>query len=138
MPGRLSTNDANAILDQFFGKLRVATVPDVYWLGLSQTLPHPTGSNVTEPVGNGYARVQVPNTPAVWPTAANRHKANAASFTFPQATGGGWGQVAWFVLMDAQIGGAMRGWGELSPIVTILGGEVRTFPIGAINVLAPV
>jgi hypothetical protein len=138
MPGRLSTNDANKILDQFFGKSAVPNVPDVYWLGLSLSLPHPTGTNINEPPGNGYARVQVPNTAAVWPTAANRNKANAAPFTFPQATGDGWGQIAWFVLMDAQTGGAMRGWGELNPVVTILGGETRSFPIGAIVVLAPV
>ena len=138
MPGRLSTTDANNVLDTRFGKNAALAVPDEYWLGLSLTLPTPTGGNVTEPVGNGYSRIQVPNTTAVWPAAANRNKANLVAFTFPQATGDGWGEIRYFVFYDAATGGTFRAWGELNPVVTILGGETRSFPIGAIVVLAPV
>lgn len=54
--------------------------PPLFSLGLSSTYPAPDGSNVTEPVGNGYARI--PMTTADWEVYLS-NTAWAANYSLP-------------------------------------------------------
>ena len=52
----LTYKGANALLDCLTG--RVSTYPNTkVYVGLSTTAPNVSGRNVSEPTGNGYARV---------------------------------------------------------------------------------
>lgn len=76
------------------------------YLAVSTTTPTETGTNVTEPSGNGYARVAM--NPADWddPTAAQPSVLqNAATVAFPQANGGNWGLLTYICIFDAASGG---------------------------------
>lgn len=134
MAGRLSDSDANNMLDSRFGGVAV-DVPATYYVGLSTTLPTNTGGNITEPVGNGYARVAVANNAANFPAAAGREKSNGTAITFPFATGP-WGSPAFFVLMDAATDGAMRGFGPLGSTQAIATGTRPSFAPGALTIAA--
>lgn len=64
------------------------------YLGLSSTAPNPDGTNITEPSGNGYARVlvgvsDVPVTQK-FGDVANDEISNAVEIYFPESTGS-WG-----------------------------------------------
>lgn len=139
MAGRLSDQDSHIVLNNRFGAV-TATTTATHWLGLSTTTPTSDGAGVTEPVGNGYARVQVPNNTTNWPNAAGRQKSNGAAFTFPTATPAGWGTITHFVLFDSQTGTAatnVRAYGPLNAATVVAAGETRSFPIGSIVITAP-
>lgn len=136
MPGRLSDADANNVLDTRFGAV-ASTAPATYYVGLSTTVPTNTGTNVTEPAGNGYARVAVTNNTTNWPAAASRAKSNGTQITFPTATGTGWGTVTHFVIYDAGTGGNFRAWGSLNTSQAIGGNSMASFAAGALVINAP-
>ncbi len=135
MPGRLSDADANNELDARFGRA-ASTAPATYYVGLSTTTPTNTGGNVTEPVGNGYARVAVPNDAANWPAAVNRAKSNGAAVTFPTATAS-WGTITHFVLYDAATAGVFRAWGDLGTATAVGANTIASFAAGALAVTSP-
>lgn len=136
MAGRLSTTDVHVMLNNRFGAA-AATATATHYLGLSTTTPAVDGTGVTEPVGNGYARVAITNNTTNWPAASGRSKSNGAAFTFPTATGAGWGTITHFVLFDASTGGAVRAYGPLATPTTVAAGETRTFPAGSITISSP-
>lgn len=101
----------NEVLDEILGasaSLLTATVQ----IGLSTTTPAEDGSNITEPIGNGYSRVTVNNDGTQWPAAASGIKKNANDITFPAASGGDWGTITHFVIYDVP-GGNPKIWGTL-------------------------
>lgn len=68
----------NKIMDDMYG-----SVSNQFWVGLSSTAPTDAGANVTEPSGNGYARVQINGF-----TSANAGAVkNANDIVFPISTG---------------------------------------------------
>lgn len=136
MAGRFSTTDVHMLLNNRLGNVAVTAVA-THYLGLSTTAPAVDGTGVTEPVGNGYARVAIANNTTNWPNAANRQKSNGAAFTFPTATPAGWGTITHFVLFDALTGGAVRAYGPLDTPTVVAAGETRSFPPGSIVVTAP-
>ncbi len=133
--GFLSDNDANNMLDARFGAV-ASSAPATYYVGLSTTTPTNTGSNITEPSGNAYARVAVTNNTTNWPAAASRSKSNGTTITFPTATGS-WGTVTHFVLFDAATAGNMRAWGALTASQSVASGATPDFPVGALVISAP-
>lgn len=135
MAGRFSTTDVHQMLNNRLGNVAVTAVA-THYLALSTTTPAVDGTGVTEPVGNGYARVPITNNTTNWPNAAARVKSNGVAFTFPTATGG-WGVITHFVLYDAATGGSVRAYGPLDTPTDILSGETRSFPPGSIVVTAP-
>ena len=90
MPGFLTDLANNAVLDCLFGGVPIAP-PPVLYLGLSLEGASKAGA-VDEPAGGGYARVAVPNGPAMFPAASGGSKSNAAPIAFPDPTGD-WGEV---------------------------------------------
>lgn len=134
MPGRLATSVANAVLDFLFGAGANALAPADYVIALSSSKPTVTGGNVTEPVGNGYKRVTVPNNAANWPAAANRVKRNGADIVFPAATGS-WGSPGFVAVYDPL--GVFKAWGPLASAQEIPAGMVPTFGPGAFTLAHP-
>lgn len=133
--GRLSDTVIDAVIDQLFGGVAY-TPPATLYIGLSTTAPHNDGSNVTEPVGNGYARVMSANNLTNWPAAAGRSKSNGTTIAFPAATGA-WGSVTHFVVYDAATAGSFIGWGELLAPQNIVSGNTASFPPAAFVVSGP-
>lgn len=90
----------NKLLDHMHGKAAF-TMPTVY-LGYSTTAPNASDGNVTEPTGNGYARVQAPA--SSWTSASAGAITNSADIVFPTASGS-WGTVTHVVAYDALTSG---------------------------------
>lgn len=117
-----TTAFTNQILEHVHGKTAL-TMPTVH-LGLSTTTPTLAGGNVTEPVGNGYARVTTSG--ATWGTAASGAITNAVDITFPTATGS-WGTVTHVVAFSASTGGSVLWYDDLPAGIAI--GASTTFRI---------
>jgi hypothetical protein len=91
-----SDNRKMIIANHQFGNSASTPTPTNWYLGLSTTTPAEDGTGFSEPVGNNYSRVLVPNTTASWDSAAPNSgivtKANKIAFTFPVPSGN-WGQI---------------------------------------------
>lgn len=127
-----STYLANKLLDHQTGKAAY-TMPTVY-VGLSSTTPAVGGTNVTEPSGNGYARVAT--TGATWATAASGATSNAAAITFAQATGS-WASGAnltHVVLYDAATGGNMLSFGSITVPKVASSGDTLSIASGELDI----
>lgn len=121
-----------ALLDHYFGESTL-TAPTIH-VGLSTTTPTDTGTNVTEPSGNNYARVQTAASDWNAATSADPNLVdNANAITFGQASGS-WGTVTHAVLFDAATTGNVLGWGALSPSKAIAASDTASFAAGAIDV----
>lgn len=90
----------NAIMGNVFHSKSDPAIPAAYYIGLSSTTPSMDGSNVTEPSGNGYQRVQVTNLSE--PTSGEIY--NTTDIEFPESTGD-WGTMRSYVLYDSPTGG---------------------------------
>lgn len=130
--GRLSDVAANNDLDVRFGRY-ASTAPASYWVGLSATKPTDAGGNVTEPSGNGYARVEVPNDAAHFPAAAGRVKTNGKPIQWPTATAA-WGALPYSVLYDSASGGVFQGFGDNGGLYVDAGAAPR-LDAGAVTIM---
>lgn len=135
--GFLNTT-AKALLDSLLGSGSGATWPATVYLGLSIVDPGVDGSGVSEPVGNGYARVASGRV-ADWSAAADGasgqvDKTHTTTISFPQATGGGWGTVGHYLIWDALTGGNLLHWGPLDNPVTININDDQRFNPGTLKV----
>lgn len=123
-----------ALLDHIFTD-PTYTPPTTLYIGLSSTTPTDAGGNITEPSGNGYARVAT--TSADWGAAtgtAPATKSNTSTKTFPTATGD-WSSQAnqtHFVIMTASTAGSCIGWGALTTPKAVLNGDTPSFASGAL------
>lgn len=107
----LTLYGVNYFLDQVYGSGTPASVYVALLLASPTYLS--TGSTITEPSGNGYARVEVTNDVTNWPDAADGFKANGQDITFPTATGT-WGTVKYWAILDASTGGNILTWGGIT------------------------
>jgi len=89
----------NAALDAMLGS-SATLLGGSLEVALSTTTPNDDGTNFTEPSGYGYARVPVTNNDANWPAASGGEKKNANTITFPTASGGSWGTVTHWGILD--------------------------------------
>ena len=128
-----SNRTAQALLNSLMGKTSnfgaLASRPTVY-VGLSTTAPTEAGGNVTEPSGNGYARVET--APADWNNATDADPSvvsNAAAITFPAASGA-WGTVTHFVIFDAATSGNVLGSAPLGTSKAPTDGDTPRFAVG--------
>lgn len=131
----LSTSLKNALLDAVFGGVAYTPETDIY-IGLSSTTPTVTGTNVTEPSGGAYARVQKVNNPTNFPAASGAVKSNGTVITFPQATGT-WvagANLTHVVLYDASSGGNFLGYGALTVAKPVMNGDTASFAIAELDV----
>jgi len=107
-------------------------------LALSTSDPGETGAGITEPSGNGYARVTINNDGTNWAAASSGSKENAATISFPLATGS-WGSIQYWALYD---GGVMKHYGVTDngsgtpATITVANGDVLRFLAGALRITA--
>jgi hypothetical protein len=73
----------NKMLGHLFGT--AYTAPTTVYMALSTTTPTDAGGNVTEPSGNGYARVAIGNNSTNWNAASGGTVTNKTAITFPEA-----------------------------------------------------
>jgi hypothetical protein len=121
-----------ALLDHFFND--PAYTPETAGsldLALSTTTPTDSGSNFTEPSGNGYARVDIPiASMGAAAGTAPAEKSNSAALTFPTASGS-WGTVTHYGVMNS--GGTVLAWAALDTAKAIGNGDTASFAIGALD-----
>ncbi len=128
---------AQALLNSLFGKTSnfgaLASAPAIY-VALSTTAPAEDGTNVTEPSGNGYARVLA--NAATWDAATLADPSltdNATAITFPQATGA-WGTCTHFALYDAATSGNYLGAAALTTSKSPTSGDTPRFAAGELDI----
>ncbi len=121
------------ILNALYGGAALTVGANIH-VALSTTTPTSAGANFTEPVGSGYARVQVANNVTNFPAATVANPAvknNGTEIAFPAATGN-WGTVTHFGLWTAATGGTLLDWGALPTSKTIGAGDTARFAVGAL------
>jgi len=123
--GAASSYLAHALLDRAF-RNQAYSQPDLH-VALSTTVPTDTG-NVTEPVGNGYARKDHD----VWAAAAAGATSNTGAITFSDATGD-WGEITYVVLYDALTAGNYLARGDVTN-QTVGNGDTVEFPDGDLDI----
>lgn len=107
-------------------------IPSSRWIALSTTTPTDAGGNVTEPVGNGYARQQVANNGTFWSVVGSA-ATNTAEVNFGAPSPAIWGTLTHAVEYDTATSGNPLRWSALGQaIVTQLGSDVKV-PIGDIT-----
>lgn len=135
-----SNRTAQALLNSLFGKTSnfgaLASRPTLY-VGLSTSTPAEDGTGVTEPSGNGYARVAT--APSDWNDATLADPSvvtNGNDVTFPAVTGvsQNWGVCTHVVVFDASSGGNVIGSGTLTTTKTPSSGDVPKFSAGELSI----
>ena len=101
-------------------------VPATIYQGLSSTTPTAAGANVTEPVGNGYAR-KATNLAAA--ASQQRASSNAQNHA---AAGGDWGLMTHTVYFTALTGGTFIYFDDLDANRNMVDGAEMDFAIGAV------
>lgn len=130
--GSFTDHLENKLLDHVFGGGDYAR-PATLYIGLSTTTIADDGTNITEPSGNGYARVAVTNNATNWPAASAGAKSNGTPITFPAATGS-WGTITDFFISDADTGGNILAFGALAAAQAVASGETINFAVGALDI----
>lgn len=127
--GSFSNHWEDEVLDHLFGK--GAYNPPTVHVALSTCDPGDDGAGLSEPAGNGYARVQT--TPTDWTAADGGLIENATAITFGPATGN-WGTVTHFALFDAPSGGHLLAHGVLTQARAIAAGQSPEIAPGELDV----
>lgn len=120
------------VIDAVYGNTAVAP-PSTIYHGLSTTTPAQDGTGITEPSGNGYARVGMTNNTTNYggATAANPSiKDNDQPITWAAASGVGWGTVTHWTTHDALTVGNPIDWAALTSSQTITAGTTVSFANG--------
>ena len=130
-----------SLLNHVFGGTDYAR-PATLYLGLSTTAVSATGTNITEPSGNGYARVAITNNatnfPASTTVGGKGVKTNGTTIQFPEATGA-WGTVSHWFLSTASSGGTIVSYGALGTARAVVAMDIPRLQQGQLEIrLAPV
>lgn len=112
MPGAFTDYLNNKLLDVVLGGTTFVG-PSTLFVGLSITPSNKAGVINEPPIGIGYSRVAVVNTPTNFPASTNGSKSNANPIAFPTPTGS-WGNVVAVFLADANSGGNILAMADLS------------------------
>jgi hypothetical protein len=135
----LSNYCVSAILNSFFGKTSdfgaLATRPTIY-VGLSSTAPTASGSNVTEPSGNNYARVATAAgdwTASTSGTGNAVSNGNAVEFPSPSGSWSSGSNMTHAVFYDASTSGNFLGSTALTTPKAFTTGDTARFPAASIT-----
>lgn len=107
-----------------------ATRPTAWYVGLFTAAPNDAGGG-TEVSGNGYAR-KVTGTITV--SGTDTTATNSAAIEFAAASGGNWGTITHAAIFDAETGGNMIAWAQLTTARTINDGDVFRIPASSLTV----
>lgn len=113
---------ANHHLDRVYG----SGEPTYLYLAVMFSEPEylDEGSDLDEPTGGSYARVQIENDAAHWGHAADGLKTNAQDVLFPVATAQ-WGTIRYWAICDAATDGEIISFGRTTPTLVLEGGALR-------------
>jgi hypothetical protein len=106
------------LLDHLFGN-GVYAPPAAIYLALFTADPTEVGLLTNEPSTNGYARTAI-----TFDAASSRQILQGAQVTFPQCSGGGWGTLTHWGIIDAASAGNMLAYGTLSSSIGTADGNV--------------
>ena len=130
----ITNYSANRILDYNFGGTSYSgTLPATMYVGLSTTTPAIDGTNVTEPVAMGYARVPITNNKTTWGNANASSLVSTIAVTFAISSGA-WGTITHVLIYDALTSGNLWFFDALAPSRTVATSTIVTFDSGAITV----
>lgn len=118
-------------MDWFFD-LSSPTAPATFYVALSTADPGEDGSSISEPSGNGYARIEAGTGTDNW-TRTDDSVVNDNVITFSEASGS-WGTLTHFALFTAVTAGTFLGSGELDSPQAITTGQTASFPAGDLEV----
>lgn len=115
---------ADQVLDALFGAQANFSEPATYFIAattvtITKTM---TGTTITEPSGNGYARVSFTNNKTNWTTSSTSALSNAVQISFPAASGGTWGTILDLALTSASSNGDLIGYGTLDTSFEVVDG----------------
>lgn len=109
------------------------TPPSTWYLGLSTTPGAIDGTGMTEPTGNNYSRVSIPNDKSNFSVAASAALTNLLAFTFPESSGS-WGTITYIGLWDASTSGNLWFFDILTPSRAVATATTVLFAASAFNV----
>ena len=118
----------NIVAGNVYGTETGTALPARYFIGLSTTAPTVTGTNVSEPSGAGYSRVEL----TTLGKPSGGVVTNTASVDFPESTAS-WGTVTYFVIYDALTGGNLLQYGQLSTPRSIEPATIMSIPTNYLN-----
>jgi hypothetical protein len=121
----------NKIQDHMLGGVSF-TPPANYYLALSTTTISSSGSNMTEPVGAAYARVQIPNTKSYFSYSSSGCIINSTSLVFVE-TSGSWGTITDVALSDSLTSGSVWMYTTLTVPKIIQSDTIISFSASAIT-----
>jgi len=131
MAGSKSDFLENELLDHVLGNAAYSAPATVY-VALYTAAPTDAGGG-TEVTGGSYVRKSVTNNVTNWPAASGGAKANGTEITFIEATAS-WGEVVAFGIFDAESGGNLLYWADLTVSKTIGSGDTAKFAVGDLDV----
>ena len=115
------------LLDHVFGAASYSAPATLYFgLSTATITDSTTGTTVTEPSGNAYARKSETNNSTLFPAASAGQKKNGTAITFAQATGS-WGTITDFFIADAATLGNILAYGTLTTSKAIGNGDTASF-----------
>jgi hypothetical protein len=111
-------------------KVYVYDIYDNIKIGLSTTDVGEDGSGISEPVGNGYSRVEH----NLWTRSGSKSVSNNGNIVFPEATGS-WGNVGYYFLTDSTdtTGNTIIGYGDITNPSDVNSGDTITFNSGQLK-----
>jgi len=128
-----STNFAKNYAQNFlFGGVSF-TPPANYYIALSTTSISSSGSNLSEPSGAGYARVQIPNTKSYFTNAVNGALVNSGSIVYGSSSGS-WGTIVDIALCDALTSGSVWYYTTLTTPKVVQDSTIISFSASAITI----
>lgn len=116
--------------------LHISSGYDNCYLALSTTEPTINNSNVTEPVGNGYARISISKfmaAPALSSDSSVTEITNNKEIHFNEATGS-WGTITHFALYNSATGGTPLYVGALTEPITPTANTVPLIKVGQLKI----
>ena len=113
----ITYTQSNRLLDYNFGSTAY-TLPENYYIALSTTAIQADGTGCTEPTGNAYARVAVPNNKTQFSVSSNGQLTNLEQIQFPESTGN-WGTIIYIAIFDSATDGNLLYYDALAESRTV-------------------
>lgn len=135
--GEISDFLANELLDHAFRNASYTSPATYVALTTATVADNNTGSTITEPSGNGYARVQVNvngGASPTWDLAASGLVDNTHDVDLGPASGGNWGTVVAVAILDAVTAGNLLFYDNAMTDQAVNDGDTARFPIGDLDI----
>lgn len=108
----MTTSIANKIINYILGLAPNLIPPERFYLGVSTTPISVEGIGMTEPQSSEYERLEIPNDKNSFTISTDNRLTFAKEFRFPTSATN-WGEIKYFFISDAKIGGEIWWAGKL-------------------------